>query len=322
MNQVFRKQDSIEHEECWNEAEIDAIPNDWDEEEVDAIMDDDALDEDLKEVLVTAVEDYCYTRDYFEDILNDDKLDKKTKRHLIAAQSEGFTIDDFWNAIESYEKGNRTEQQCALGILESMRDTKDMDGYNIIGVFLDLPDQRGHTPIHHAIFDNYNKVIEFLAQDELCIHYKDKWGRTPLHLASLLGNRKAVKILFETRARECVYALDNEHRTPLHVAATVKIAKCLLEECLGSGSINATSKFGTPLHHAIADQRYAVALFLLVRCYADQTVKNVNGMTPLEMLKSQWKNIPEDITLKSALREILRIRRNGKKHVENSERRR
>ncbi len=80
---------------------------------------------------------------------------------------------------------------------------------------LDKPDKEGKTPLHLASMVGLNDVVEALIDNGANIHAVDNLGRTPLHYAALRGNKVATCALIKAGAELNVQ--DKEDNTPLHL---------------------------------------------------------------------------------------------------------
>nr|XP_057940446.1 inversin isoform X5 [Doryrhamphus excisus] len=102
------------------------------------------------------------------------------------------------------------------------------------------------------------------APTESLLNWQDYEGRTPLHFAVADGNQAVVEVL--TSYQGCnVTAYDNLFRTPLHWAALLGHAKIvhLLLERNTSGTIPSDSQGATPLHYgAQSNNAETVGVFL------------------------------------------------------------
>jgi ankyrin repeat protein len=120
------------------------------------------------------------------------------------------------------------------------------------------PNQGGKTPIHIAVENDHDDIVEFLISNGANVNARDgeestplmsasnvkiiwhlienraqvnatnKDGETPLHLASYLGKNPVVNMLIRNGAN--VNATDNRGNTPLHLAvyANIRVVKSLL----------------------------------------------------------------------------------------------
>ncbi|XP_029928027.1 inversin [Myripristis murdjan] len=133
-----------------------------------------------------------------------------------------------------------------------------------------IPDSEGKIPLHWAAHSQEPSATQTVrcileaAPTESLLNWQDYEGRTPLHFAVADGNEAVVEVL--TSYEGCsVTAYDNLFRTPLHWAALLGHARIvhLLLERNTSGTIPSDSQGATPLHYG-AQSNYAetVRVFL------------------------------------------------------------
>ncbi|KAK2844540.1 hypothetical protein Q5P01_011199 [Channa striata] len=133
-----------------------------------------------------------------------------------------------------------------------------------------IPDSEGKIPLHWAAHSQEPSATQTVrcileaAPTESLLNWQDYEGRTPLHFAVADGNQAVVEVL--TSYEGCnVTAYDNLFRTPLHWAALLGHAKIvhLLLERNTSGTIPSDSQGATPLHYgAQSNNAETVGVFL------------------------------------------------------------
>ncbi|KAF4075953.1 hypothetical protein AMELA_G00224880 [Ameiurus melas] len=133
-----------------------------------------------------------------------------------------------------------------------------------------IPDSEGKIPLHWAAHNKHPNATHTVrcildaAPTESLLNWQDYEGRTPLHFAVADGNEAVVEVL--TSYEGCgVTAYDNLFRTPLHWAALLGHARIvhLLLERNKSGMIPSDSQGATPLHYgAQSNNADTVAVFL------------------------------------------------------------
>ncbi|KAM6909667.1 inversin [Xenentodon cancila] len=133
-----------------------------------------------------------------------------------------------------------------------------------------IPDSEGKIPLHWAAHSQEASATQTVrcileaAPTESLLNWQDYEGRTPLHFAVADGNEAVVEVL--TSYEGCnVTAYDNLFRTPLHWAALLGHAKIvhLLLERNTSGTIPSDSQGATPLHYgAQSNNAETVDVFL------------------------------------------------------------
>ncbi|XP_066501182.1 inversin isoform X2 [Hoplias malabaricus] len=141
-----------------------------------------------------------------------------------------------------------------------------------------IPDSEGKIPLHwaaHSKHPNATHTVRCIleaAPTESLLNWQDYEGRTPLHFAVADGNEAVVEVL--TSYDGCnVTAYDNLFRTPLHWAALLGHARIvhLLLERNKSGMIPSDSQGATPLHYgAQSNNADTVAVFLKHRSVRDE----------------------------------------------------
>ncbi|CAJ1062178.1 LOW QUALITY PROTEIN: inversin [Xyrichtys novacula] len=133
-----------------------------------------------------------------------------------------------------------------------------------------IPDSEGKIPLHWAAHSQEPSATQTVrcileaAPTESLLNWQDYEGRTPLHFAVADGNEAVVEVL--TSYEGCnVTAYDNLFRTPLHWAALLghaRIVHLLLERNV-SGTIPSDSQGATPLHYgAQSNNAETVGVFL------------------------------------------------------------
>ncbi|XP_041648854.1 inversin isoform X2 [Cheilinus undulatus] len=133
-----------------------------------------------------------------------------------------------------------------------------------------IPDSEGKIPLHWAAHSQEPSATQTVrcileaAPTESLLNWQDYEGRTPLHFAVADGNEAVVDVL--TSYQGCnVTAYDNLFRTPLHWAALLGHARIvhLLLERNTSGTIPSDSQGATPLHYgAQSNNAETVGVFL------------------------------------------------------------
>ncbi|KAK2591217.1 hypothetical protein QQS21_011102 [Conoideocrella luteorostrata] len=121
-------------------------------------------------------------------------------------------------------------------------------------------------------------VAKLLLKKGADIEAKDKYGQTPLSLATEEGREAVAKLLLDKGAD--IEAKDKHGRTPLSLATKEAMTKLLLEK---GADIEAKDKYGqTPLSLATEEGREAMAKLLLDKG-ADIEAKDKHGRTPLSL---------------------------------------
>jgi ankyrin repeat protein len=130
---------------------------------------------------------------------------------------------------------------------------------------------RGETPLHFAALLGRMKVISALAADGADINATDNDGVTPLQYARLRRQMGAVEALASLGAR-----LDD-----LADAVNAGDVARVVELIAQGADVNALDLFGTPLHHAAAKGRTAIAVILIDRGADLEAAGEPEGAHPL-----------------------------------------
>lgn len=155
---------------------------------------------------------------------------------------------------------------------------------------LESKDKFGRTPLHLAC--EYGKPTS-----ELLLFYRcqtsaeDKRGRTALHLAACCEDPSICQLLVR-RAPQLVHRLDSHRRTPLfysvlnqHAQAQAEVTRLLLQH---HADANAPDAYGmAPLHYA-AEEGRKPAVTVLIEHRANPSLEDaVNGRTPLQLASTE-----------------------------------
>jgi ankyrin repeat protein len=168
------------------------------------------------------------------------------------------------------------------------------------GVSPNTVDPTGDPMLVIAIRDKSIKVSEFLLKNKsIDVDLSNKYGETPLMIASINGDLPLVKVLvLEYKAR-----VDHIAWTPLHYACAkghLEVAEFLVANgaLVDSTSLNGT----TPLMMAVQSGNEELIKFLLDKG-ADLRLRNTNGLSAIDIaviyekpwiataLKSRWQKL-------------------------------
>ena len=146
-------------------------------------------------------------------------------------------------------------------------------------------DKFNRTPLHLAVMHNDNPaVLAVLLDAGADLDARDHWDWTPLQFASVRGeNSVAVAALLDAGAAPNLH--DQDGSTPLHNAASwhdnPTVAAALLD---GGADPNSRDQLGrTPLHLAASWNDKPAVLAELLDAGADPTLKDNDGDTPLDV---------------------------------------
>ncbi|GBM30523.1 Ankyrin-3 [Araneus ventricosus] len=179
--------------------------------------------------------------------------------------------------INSKDRSGQTVLHIAakfnrIGVIRYLVDRKQMS--------LDVSDVNGKTPLHVAIENQSNDVVEYISKFSTQTTRKDEYGLTPLHTAIFRQNIDAATILLqkETNVDENT---SHGNFTTFHLATMSKnlaLVELLMEK---KASVYSKSDFGdTPLHTATYTGHLEIVKALVING-ADVNAKNEAGTTPL-----------------------------------------
>ena len=148
------------------------------------------------------------------------------------------------------------------------------------GVNPNILDPKGELMLNLAIKDKSNDVISFLLNNQSTdVDISNKFGETPLMIASIEGNLPLVKTLVQDKKAQ----LDHIGWTPLHYASSrghLEVAQFLL----ANGAIVDSMSPGntTPLMMAVQSGNEQLVKLLLDKG-TDIQLRNTNGLTALDI---------------------------------------
>jgi ankyrin repeat protein len=181
-------------------------------------------------------------------------------------------------------RGGDRDQLTALEIAASSGCTE-----NIARVLLSRTDNsiygfhplQGYTLLHFAACDKSNQmVLRKLLERNVDIETLNRAGNTPLHIAILLENLPAVRLLLKEGAN-ITAAVGNLDLCPLHLAASTGNLRIVESLILSGADINASSPQSglTALHYASNRAPWSLISFLLQKG-ANIDARNNAGATP------------------------------------------
>ena len=134
------------------------------------------------------------------------------------------------------------------------------------------------TLVHLAAFTNNVELINILRRHRCDLNALDRDGRTPLHVAAMLGHENAFTQLLDT---ESIFIGDDDGNTPLHCSANSGSLKMVVSLLGHIGLINRqNSAIQTALHIASARNHKAIVT-KLQHAGADIHKQDATGATAL-----------------------------------------
>ena len=175
-----------------------------------------------------------------------------------------------------------TDQNSLLHL--AVHDVKIVEKLLQFGTYLkcvNLRNKYGETPLHLASRLGYRDSMLVLIRFGSDFNSVNTNGLSPLHLACQNGHTASIMVLIESGANLDGYA--NDGTTPLHLACQSGNGKCV-EMLIRSGvKINVRNKDGiTPLHISCQTGNVEITE-MLVRIGAEIDVLTSNGHTPLHV---------------------------------------
>ncbi|MBU3617445.1 ankyrin repeat domain-containing protein [Polynucleobacter sp. JS-Polo-80-F4] len=148
------------------------------------------------------------------------------------------------------------------------------------GVNPNITDQKGELMLNLAIRDKSNDVILFLLTNNATdVDISNKFGETPLMIASIDGNLPVVKALVQGRKAK----IDHIGWTPLHYACAkgnLEIAQYLITNGAIIDSVSPSNT--TPLMMAVQSGNEQLVKLLLDKG-ADLQLRNSLGLTAIDI---------------------------------------
>ena len=154
-------------------------------------------------------------------------------------------------------------------------------------------DSIGNSALHLAVtLKNNEEIINYLIQNGADINLKNSKAQTPLHLACGKNRIENINILL-IEPRINYNAVDYQGFTPL-IKACASQSYDAVKAFMRSNEIkiNFQDKIGnTALHYLCEDEKFDIAIEL-IKNGADIEIKNNEGKTPLDLIKTEdIKNI-------------------------------
>ena len=203
--------------------------------------------------------------------------------------------------VAGFQAGAQTASQAEdFAKAAKFDDVSEVKSLISKGVSPNTVDSKGNPMLVLAIRDRSAKVTELLLQNRnIDVDLSNKYGETPLMMASIEGDLPVVKTLvLQNKAR-----VDHIGWTPLHYACAkgnLEVAKFLVSNgaVVDSNALNGT----TPLMMAVQSGNEDLIRFLLENG-ADIRLRNTQGFSAIDIaeiydkpwiadgLKSRWQRL-------------------------------
>lgn len=150
---------------------------------------------------------------------------------------------------------------------------------------IDVQDSDGDTPLHLAITDGYEDIVQILLEHSANISMVNRAKSTPLHQASYWERIKVVQNLLKQKQKPNINAQDSDGDTALHLAIYKdcgEVVQILLEH---DASVTiANNNIHTPLHLASSFEQAGVVQKLLKhKAKPDIDAQDSDGDTALHL---------------------------------------
>ncbi|XP_062711314.1 uncharacterized protein LOC134289471 [Aedes albopictus] len=209
-----------------------------------------------------------------KQLLQRRELDKKVTLLHVAVQSRKENILRL--VLCDHQFGDCTHHEASNNTMEENESEIDIN----------TPDSEGALPIHYAVSDGNEGIVNMLAQHgaDKSINAQDRHGNTPLHNAADVG---IVKLLIHKYSAD--YKIANRHgQTLIHLAAqsgNMKIVQMLIDDF--AADVNVQDNYGnTPLLLAASWRQWETVKMLIDKdseyC-GDYKIANNTGTTLFDL---------------------------------------
>lgn len=157
--------------------------------------------------------------------------------------------------------------------------------YSINGIEIMKLDQNDFTALHYAIRSSNLEVLKLLLSkpnEKVDVNVLGYCGRTPIQLASIVGNMQIFSLLLQQPGVN-IKQLDDEDMTALHHAAK-QGNRGIVEELLKMHVFDVNcinSALQTPLHYACINGYFRIVEILLKEEGINVNAHDIGGWTPL-----------------------------------------
>jgi len=235
----------------------------------------------------------------YGDIMDDvdiERAEKMGNMKLVEEIKQAKEGKMYWEDMQIAECEERMKEQESViqkneKGLTPLHEAKSVEEAKALlekGAEVNVRDRYDRTPLHLAVYLGKKELAELLIHNRADLNAKDKDGKTPLHYAVDKNNKELTELLLDMGAH--INVKNNNSFTPLH-AATLSLAKKEIVELLinRGADMNVQDKFGnTPLHTAIFWTKEVAQLLIDKR--ANVNIQNKKGNTPIHdaAKMNQW----------------------------------
>ncbi len=167
-------------------------------------------------------------------------------------------------------------------------DLKYLEHYLMLGGSANARNDRGSSLLHEAVYEENNAAVALLLAYNAMANVIDMFGNTPLHLACILGNREAARLLLAHGA-EIDYTSERRSWTPLMMAINenfTDIAEWLISEGANLNHVDRQQGW-TPLLVACEQGLTDISKQLIAKgsqVHAKVTAGDAKGRSAIHML--------------------------------------
>ena len=229
----------------------------------------------------------CKEIEYDDDLSLPIKTDTRMELNFLRKSLEQSKrkYDDQQRLLDTLIERNSLDNEMKRAALEG--DATKIRHLMDKGVSVNTPDETGISPFQYACGQGHIDAVNAMMPVADINNEDGRW--TPLHIALEYCQSEITAILIKENAN--VFLTEENGEYPLHIACRKSCIKCVsILVSKGEASVDVQNKMGdTPLHYCAKANTFEIASFLLENG-ADLTVKNVDGLTPIVVAKTNRNN--------------------------------
>jgi len=207
--------------------------------------------------------------DQTENILTQWRQDYPTAQQVASFHQHmaSDAMDALQEVIELLvQKGGTTAN---LRVALYMRDLEKAKAFINEGFNINVLDGHGYAPLHYAVQNNQEKIIELLISENADVNAKNWSGQTPVDIAVSRNHKEIVELLITKGADISLHSASR--------LGDLAIVKSLIEKEVDINAKDASGR--TALHHAVEKGRKDVVELLIAKG-ADVNAEDNSGNTP------------------------------------------